>query len=430
MSFHLIDLMWVGRLGAASTAAVTTSIFVLWAVFSVADIAAVGVVATVARHMGARERDRAAYGAAQGILLALLLALLLAAFGLPSIRPLLRLIGAASDVRHLAASYLTVVVSASGLTCLYFVCESTMRAAGDTRTPLRVVAGSLLLNAALDPLLIFGIGPFPSLGVTGAACATVVAQAAAIGCFAWLAWRRHPAFPLDFGALRRFDPRYALALARIGLPFCLIGALFSVVYLFMTGLAARFGTAAVAVLGIGNRVESIAYLVAVGFAQASEAMVGQNLGAGRPDRAERAAWLSTGLTGAFAFLLSIVMWVWPEGLLRFFTPDADVVRSGVPYLRVLAICQVFTAFELVMNGSFSGAGDTVPPMLISTTISALRIPLAWWLSLGLGLGLVGIAWTITGTCVVRGSLLALWFRHGAWKTKALATVGFSQSLTP
>src|SRR5688500_7415424 len=119
--------------------------------------------------------------------------------------------------------------------------------------------------------------------------------------------------------------------------------------------------------------------------------------------------------------MSIAMWCWPEALLRFFSSDPDVLRQGAPYLRVLAACQAFSALEIVLNGSFSGAGDTLPPTLISTTISVLRIPLAWWLALDRGLGLAGIAWTITGTCVLRALLLALWFRRGAWKTKALAT---------
>ena len=420
-AFHLVNVMWVGRLGADATAAITTSFFSLWTLYAIADIAGVGTTATVARHIGAREPQVAGYAAAQGALLAVGIGLALTLVGEFTVGPLFTLVGTDAHVRNLAIGYLKITLYGAVISMLYVWAESTMRAAGDTRTPMIVIATSLGLNALLDPLLIFGLGPVPALGVNGAAWATVIAQGFAVAWFLVLAARRHPAFPLDFGALRKFAPRYAAALGRIGAPYSLIGILFSGVYLYFAHVAARFGTPAVAVVGVGNRIESVTYLVAAGFGLACEAIVGQNLGAGRADRAARATWMSSGLMALFGALMTGAMLLVPGALLSIFTSDPEVLRTGVPYLRILALTQVFTGVELVLNGAFSGAGDTFPPMLISVTVSLLRVPLAWWCAITLGLGLPGLAWMISLTCVVRTVILALWFRRGAWRTKALAT---------
>ncbi len=420
-AFHLVNVMWVGRLGASATAAVTTSFFLLWTLYAIADIAGVGVTATVSRHIGAKEPREAAYAAAQAALLAVLIGVALTVIGELAVGPLFHLVGTAPDVVALAVGYVRILLLGAVLSVLYVWAESTMRAAGDTRTPLLVVACSLALNAALDPLLIFGWGPVPAMGVQGAAVATVIAQAFAVAWFIALAVKRHPAFPLEFAALRRFNTLYVLGLAKIGIPYALIGILFSMVYLYFAHVAARFGTAAVAVVGVSNRVEAVTYLVAAGFGLACEAIVGQNLGARRPDRAERATWLSAGLMASLGAAMMIAMLAIPETLLSFFTSDPEVIRTGVPYLRILGLTQAFTGIELVMNGAFSGAGDTLPPMVISTTVSLLRIPLASLFAFGLGLGIDGIAWMITITCAVRVAILVYWFRRGAWRTKALAT---------
>ena len=419
--YHWVDVMWVGRLGATATAAVSTSFFAVWTVWAFADLVGVAVAATVSRHIGARERARAAYAAAQATLLALGLGAAVSIAGSLVVPALFRALGAAPEVALAGSAYLRIVVAGAVVSFLYVLGESILRAAGDTRTPMIVVATSLVLNALLDPLLIFGWGPVPAFGTAGAAIATVIAQCFAVAWYARLAWSRHPAMPFDFAALRAPALAYQLALARIGAPFALIGVLYSVVYLGLARTAASFGTAALAVVGIANRVESLSYLVAVGFGLACEAIVGQNLGAGRPDRAERATWMSVGLMCAFGFGVAVLMWFVPEALLSFFTADQDVIARGVPYLRILAPCQAFTCLEIVLNGAFSGAGDTVPPSVISITVSLLRMPLAPFLAHAMGVGLNGIAWTITLTCIMRALIVLGWFRRGRWKTKRPAT---------
>jgi putative MATE family efflux protein len=419
--FHFVDVMWVGRLGATATAAVTTSFYVVWIIFALADIAGVAVAATVSRAIGAGDRASAAYGAAQSILLALVIGAACMVAGFALLRPILATIGASPEVVRLASDYLVVLLVGAPVAMLYVVCESTLRSAGDTRTPMWIIGVSLALNALLAPLLIFGPGPFPAWGVRGAAIATVIAQSAAVVAFLRVAWRGHAAFPLDRAALARPAWRYLGSLARVGVPYAGIGFLFAVVYLWFSAVSARFGTEALAVLGIGNRIESLTYLVAIAFGLAIEPMVGQNLGAGNPARAARAAWLGTGIMCAFGLAMGILMWFAPGALLRWFSADATVIALGTPYVRVLALCQIFVAIELTLNGAFSGAGDTVPPLVITVTLALLRVPMAWALALTTGWGMQGIAWTIVLTCVARGALIAWWFQRGAWKTKRLPT---------
>jgi len=429
-AFHLVNMIWVGRLGAPATAALATAFFLMWTLYALTNIAGTGIIANVARHVGAGEPDRAGYAAAQGLLLAVGLGLALAALSAVVLKPLFAWLGLAPDVRALALSYLRIAFLAAPLSFVFVACEATMRAAGDTRTPLLVIGVSLALNAALDPLLIFGLGPFPRLGVPGAALATVVAQAAAVAWFLALAARRHPAFPLDRQALTRPAPRYLAALVGIGAPFASIGVLYSAVYLYFAWVTARFGTGPVAILGVGNRIESVVYLVAAELGLACETLVGQNLGARQPARAERAVWIATGLISAFGAAFTVAMAVWPGAFLGLFLSDAGVIAAGVGYVRILAVGQLFTGLELVVNGGFSGAGDTRPPMLISLVVSLLRVPLAWWFAVEKGGGLLALGWVISITCAVRGLSLVAWFSRGRWKTKALPTARLAPVAAP
>jgi Na+-driven multidrug efflux pump len=237
--------------------------------------------------------------------------------------------------------------------------------------------------------------------------------------YAVLFVRGHPDLPVRAGSLAKLDPAMLLGLARVGTPYCLIGMLFSGVYLWYAHLATSFGDASLAVLGIGNRLESITYLTADGFAVAASTFVGQNLGARDSHRAEKGAWWAVSIMSAIGAALGLLFLLLPGPLLSIFTRDAEVIRLGIPYIRILAICQLFTGLEGAVGGGFAGAGNTVPPMIVHAAFALLRVPLAMWAVFDLGMGVTGIAWTMSLTCVFRGAILALWFRRGKWKMKAL-----------
>ena len=416
---NLVDVFWVGRLGAAPTAAVTTSFFVSWVLLALTDVTAIGILAHVARHMGAGDRQRAGHVAAQGLGLGVGLGALLAAGAWFAAPALFALLGAAPEVVRPGVVYLRVLFLAAPLTFTYINCESVMRAAGDTRSPMLVTGGMVLLNAGLAPFLIFGIGPFPRLEVLGAALATLVAQVAAVLAFGVWALARHPSFPLDRRSFRRLDRALAQSLLRIGSPAMAIGLLFSFIYLFLSGVAARLGTLQLAVLGLANRTESLTYLVSNGFAAATATMVGQNLGAGRPERAERAAWWSALWMGLYGLVLGAFLVIWPRRALGLFTSETAVFDMGADYVRVLGFCQAFMAVEIVFENAFAGAGDTLPPMLISVPMNILRVPLVLWAVRGQGAGLLGIAWILSTTGMLRGIIAAVWFHRGDWKRRGL-----------
>jgi putative MATE family efflux protein len=323
------------------------------------------------------------------------------------------------EVAGLGGEYLSLVALLAPLFYVGFVVDAAYRSCGDSRTPMLVLFVGTFLNVALDPLLILGLGPFPRLGVRGAAVATIVAQVSVVGIFAALAaagrfplrLRRDGAGPL----VRREDLATVL---RIGAPWALTGILFSVVYLFLSRVAGRFGAGALAALGIVNRMESISYLTAGAIGMAVSSMVGQNVGARLPDRAaaaaDRGAWIVTATSG----LVTVAFLAAPEPIVGAFTKDPVAIREAVSFLRIVAISQTVMCWEIVYNGAFIGVGMTMPPTLVSVTTSVARIPLAWWTAIVAGAGTAGLWWTITLTCIVRGIWTSWWFRRGTWRRAA------------
>jgi len=414
------DTAWVGRLGPEAIAAVSTSFFASWTLFAIGDILIAGVTALVSQAVGAQRDREAARAAHTGVVLAVAMGGVVAAVGWFGSPPLFAALLDDPAVVRMGGDYLSLISLIAPALYLSMVAEATFRSCGDSRTPMIVVLGGTLLNVVLDPILILGIGPFPRLEVRGAAIATIVSEVVVTGTFAAMyAARRFP-LELRLADLRMFSVLHTRRMLRIRTPHALIGILFSAVYVFLARITGGFGAPALAALGIVNRLESVNYLTASAVGLGVATLVGQNLGAGRPDRAEtsanRGALLITATTGVTTLLFLFGA----EPLLRIFTSDPVAVREGALFLRIVAISQVFMGWELVYAQAFTGAGDTLPPLWISSVTSVVRIPLAWWLAGAGGAGTEGIWWTISVTCIVRGLLIALWFRLGRWKEKGLA----------
>jgi putative MATE family efflux protein len=271
-----------------------------------------------------------------------------------------------------------------------------------------MLAGSVGVSIVLDPLLIAGVGPFPRLGVEGAALASVMVRGGGflIGCI--IALRR--------GLLLVTAPdwRALPTIVRIGMPLSLAGVLLSVIYMWLTRFTSRFGTPALAALGVGHKMEGLGFIAISGFALAASALVGQNLGAHQEGRAREAVRLTVAyclvvtVTTAVAFLLI------PQHLVALFTRDPDVIADGVLYLRVIALAQIGQSFELILEGALAGAGYTFWPQIVSTTVTGLRIPLAAWWSRPFGL--LGIWVALSTTAIARGVAMILFWRSGRWRT--------------
>src|SRR5436190_4357642 len=336
-AFHIVDIAWVRGLGAWATGAIMTSMFTLWIAFALMNLVSVGLSAHVSQAVGAGRRADAGKAVAQSLWLAMGLAIVAAIVGWLGAAPLFRVLVEDAQVRAAGTSYLRVLSLGLPLSFLTATLATAMRACGNTRVPLLIGGAAVLANITLAPLFIFGFGPVPALGVTGSAIATLICQLGAALASVRLALARREDLPLDRASLRRPDTRMIADLARVGVPYFLVGALFSLVYLWYARLASPFGAAAIAVLGIGNRLESITYLSADGFAVAASGLVGQHLGPKEPDRPERRSWRAAGPRSAGAAVVGLVMLAIPEPLMRLFTQDADAMALGVSWLRIMAI---------------------------------------------------------------------------------------------
>ena len=276
---------------------------------------------------------------------------------------------------------------------------------------MRLLAGSVLLSLALDPLLIAGPGPLPQLGVEGAALASVLVRGGGFLVGVVIAFRRR---------LIRLDlPDWGAVptILRVGAPLSLAGVLLSLVYMWLTRFTARFGTPALAALGVGHKVEGIGFIAIAGFGLSAAALVGQNLGARREDRARAATRLTILYCLCVTVPAALAFVTIPESLVGLFTTDPGVIEDGSLYLRIIAFAQIGQTFEIVLEGALAGAGYTFWPMLVGTLFTVLRVPLAaWWSE---PLGLFGIWLALSLTAVLRGVANTVFWGAGVWRTQTV-----------
>lgn len=408
-SFNLIDTIWVGRLiGPAALAAVSTAGFYVWVALSLGEMVEIGLTAVAARRHGEGDPERAARAAAAAVAYALLAGAVVSVAGLALAETMFRVMHVPPEVARLGRAYLATWLLGCPLVFGFFAVEATFRAAGDTHTPFLMLAGSVCVSIVLDPLLIIGVGPFPPLGVEGAALASVMVRGGGFLLGLVLALRR--------GLLRIRAPDWGAlpTIIRIGAPLSLSGVLLSVIYMWLTRFTSRFGTPALAALGVGHKMEGLGFIAISGFSLAASALVGQNLGARQEARAREAVRLTVAYCLAVTVSTAVAFLVIPGRLVALFTRDPQVIADGVLYLRVIAFAQIGQSFELILEGALAGAGYTFWPQIASTTLTALRIPLAAWWSRPLGL--LGIWLALSITAIARGVAMVLFWKGGRWRT--------------
>jgi putative MATE family efflux protein len=410
--FSSVDAFWVGtKIGPSGLAAVSTSLFWIWMIISLAEMIGVGLTAVAARRYGEGRSSEASRTSGDALLFIVVLGLVVAIVGRSEISKLFAVMHTPSDVTALGSTYLSMFLLGTPLVYGFFAVDAAFRASGDTRTPFVLLLASGAVTLVLDPVLILGLGPFPRLGIAGAAIATIGTRGAAFVMGASIAVRR--------GLIRFGRPRAEsiIAVCRVGLPTAVTGMTFSLIYIVLTRTTTRFGTPALAALGIGHRVESWLFMIGVGFGAATAAIVGQNLGAGQIGRAARAGWLATGYCTILGVVACLLELVFPRQFASLFTSDPAVISEAVKYLRIASFSQLAVCAEIVLEGALGGAGHTVPPMLTSTALTASRIPLASWAAGRWGSA--GIWAVISLTAIGRGlAMVALWL-EGGWRSKRI-----------
>ena len=415
-AFNIIDMIFVGRLGPDAIAGVSMSGAMIHAVMTLVIGVDMGMRAMVSRFFGADDKELARRVAGQALLMGGLMTIVLASSGVTWRREFLQLLGATPTVVEQGSGYLLILFSGIITMVYMFFVSGILQSIGDVRTPMRVGAISFVINIILDPLLIFGWGPIPALGVQGAALATVLARGIA-GLLLLRALFTHREFRLQWHHLR---PDLALVrrILRIALPGSAQIACYSTSDVLATRLVAAFGTAAVAASGVAGRCVMVVMMVGFGLGGSTATMVGQNLGAGKIDRAERSVYLITGMYAAF-LLVAIFVYYWAASdIIHLFTQDPETQRVGVSFLRILSPGFLFISFNLIFGRALQGAGDTVSPLVMT---AFCRLPLLLTLLYALpryaGLGMDGLWYSFMIATIVEGVMKFFWFRRGRWKTR-------------
>jgi putative MATE family efflux protein len=374
---------------------------------SLGEMVEVGLIAVAARRHGEGRPEAAARAAGAAVLYACAAGTVVSLVGVGLTDALFRLMAVPGDVATLGRLYLHTWLLGGPLVFAFFAIEATFRASGDTRTPFLLLMASVLLSIGLDPLLIAGIGPFPKLGVEGAALASVMVRGGGFLIGIGIALKR--------GLIRLDAPdwRAIPTVFRVGAPLSLAGVLLSIVYMWLTRYTSRFGTAALAALGVGHKVEGLGFIAISGFALSASALVGQNVGAGQEARARQAVRMTVGYCLAVTTTTAAAFLTVPQFLVALFTSDPAVIADGSLYLRVIAFAQIGQTFEIILEGALAGAGYTLWPQIASTTLTLLRVPLAaWWSG---AIGLLGIWLALSVTAIARGIVMAVFWLGGAWR---------------
>lgn len=413
MAYNLTDMIWIGRVGAGAVAAVGAAGMYMWLSESIAALARMGGQVKVAHSLGAGDPEQAGRYAQNAMQLGIALSLLYTLASILFNKPLIGFFNLNDPAVVLDARLYLVIVSLGNVfSVMLMVFTGLITATGNSKTPFIVTVAGLLLNIVLDPLLIFGLGPLPRLGVAGAAVATVLSQVLVVVLFVLYA-RRDTHLFCYMHLLRKPDGAYIKELVRIGLPTAVQSMLFTMVSMVIARLIAAWGDAAVAVQKVGSQIESISWKTADGFAAALSSFVGQNYGARNLRRAKQGYWTSLATIVVWGIFSSCLLIFAAGPLFRIFIPDPAVLPLGVDYLVILGVSQMPMCIDIITAGAFAGYGRTLPPSVATTLLVVSRIPLAAVLS-KTALGLNGIWWSISITSILRGvvllAMMLLFFR--------------------
>jgi putative MATE family efflux protein len=417
--FGVLDAFFVGRLGPDAVAAVGITESLLTVIFAVALGLSLSTTATVARRVGEGDDDGAAVAAVQAIALGVLISVSVAVFGLLASDRLLALMGAPAAVAHGGRAYAAWILGGSVTIFLLFLINAIFRGAGDPSLAMRSLWVANLVNMVLDPCLIFGLGPFPELGLTGAAIGTTLGRGVGV-CYQLRALRRSAGRIAVRREHLRLDTPVMLRLVRLSLGGIGQFLIATASWLGLVRILTPFGSAALAGYTIAIRIIVVAILPAWGMSNAAATLVGQNLGAGKPDRAERSVWLAGLLNMLFLGGVAVVFVLFAEPLVGIFTRDPATRAVGASCLRLVSYGYVFYAWGMVVVQAFNGAGDTTTPAWVNFLCYWLfQIPLAWTLARTLALGPNGVFLAITISESLLAVVAIVCFRRGRWRTRTV-----------
>ncbi len=413
--FAVVDVYFVSSLGASVVATVGLTESVLTLMYSVAIGLSMGTTAMVARRIGEKHKSEAADAAVQAIIVAFVASLPISIAGIFFSKEILMLMGADEwSIAH-GYRYMVWMLGGNAVIMLIFVINAIFRGAGDAAIAMRVLWLSNAINLVLDPILIFGWGPFPAMGIEGAAIATNVGRGIGVAVQFWVLLRGAKHIRVLIAQVR-FQARVMLRLVRTSLGGIGQFLIATSSWIGLVRIVSEFGSEALAGYTIAVRIFVFTFLPAWGMSNAAATLVGQNLGAGKPQRAERSVWLTGSANMLFMACVSIVYILLNDELMLIFTSEPGVVAAGADCLRIVSYGYIMYAWGLVMPQAFNGAGDTITPTKINFfCFWLLEIPLAYLLAIELGAKEHGVYWSIVIAESCAGLVAILLFRKGKWK---------------
>lgn len=412
-----IDMIWVGKLGSAAIAGVGVAGVAVQLVMVALMGLVMGMRAMVARFVGAGDEELASHVVSHAFLLSVSISVVVAVVGILFAKDILTLLGLEASVVAQGAVYMRILFAGQVITSFQSMAEGVMQASGDTMTPMKISIMYRIFHIALCPFLIFGWGIFPRLGVSGAAATSVLSQTLGGSLGMWVLFSGRSRLQLS---LKNFhlDLNIIWRMIRIGLPALVSGLQRNLSQFFLMWFIAPFGTLAVAAHSINQRVEMILVMPGMAFGIASGVLVGQNLGALKPERAERSAWQAVSLVEGIMVIISLAIFLWADNIVHLFSAEPALIQLGSTFLRISVVGFVVLGIMFVMMHSLNGSGDTLPPMIISVAVFwMIVIPLAYFLSRFTVLGVYGIRWAMVAEMIVAATSLTLYFRTGRWKRK-------------
>jgi putative MATE family efflux protein len=417
--FAITNMFWVAHLGSNAIATVGITEAILTLIYCVAMGFSMAMTAMVARRIGEKDPEGAAVATVQGLVVGVVAAIAMGIAGAIFAPKLLAIMGASPEVIAAGRLYASIVLGGSITVVLLFLNNAVFRGAGDAATAMRVLWVSNLINIVLDPCLIFGIGPFPELGLTGAAISTTFGRSVGVIYQLWILWSGKSRVKIHARHLR-VNWEIMERLVRVSWNGMFQFGVGQLSWMVLVRLVSGFGSVAVAGYTIAIRIFIFVILPSWGLASAAATLVGQNLGAGKADRAERAVWLTGFYNMLFLGGVGLIFIIFPEPIIRLFTDDPEVIPFGVDCLRIVCYGNLAYAYGMVMVQSFNGAGDTFTPTMVNIFgYWLLQIPLAYALAFGTPLGANGVFAAIPIAETAIAIIGVILFRQGRWKLKRI-----------
>lgn len=404
IAYNMIDMMWVGRIGSNAVAAVGTAGFFTWFGSSLVLISKIGAQIGVSQAIGKKdfkERNKSIYNS---LLITILVALIYTLFLIAFRKELIGFFKlGATEINNMAIGYLVVVSIGMIFSFLNPLFTGIFNAAGSSKIPFLINTIGLIVNIVFDPILIFGLFGFPELGVVGAALATVGAQV--IVTIIFIISFISNGYSLGLKNIKYIDKETIIKICKLGIPTALQNCCFAFFAMIIGRLIASWGPVAIAVQKVGSQIEAISWMTAEGFGAALTAFVGQNYGANKWDRILKGYKVTMILSSCIGIFATILLIFAGESIFYIFIPEAEAIKAGGIYLKILGLSQLFMCIEITTAGAFNGLGNTLTPSLVSIIFTGLRIPIAIFLSSFVILGLNGVWWSISGTSIIKGILI-------------------------